>query len=85
MSSVSRLTISELRTASSIVDAAEIGRLDAPRFAGIEVPASAVGDELVREPLPSRRQVTVEESFHGRLQLSEQGGVIHGPSLPTSR
>ena len=55
----------------------EVDLAGVPRFAGDEVAAPAPRHELVREPFLGPGEVALERLFDGRLELGDEGGVVH--------
>ncbi len=43
----------------------------------VEVPAEPVGDEVVGEPLLGHARVAVVQAMDLRLELDEEGGIVH--------
>ena len=74
--------MSELRTASSMVDPPRSADSSHHASSGSKSRPAAVWHELVREPLLGGREVALEEPLDHRLELAQQAGV-HPSAYPT--
>ena len=64
---------------------AELDLMGVPRVPGRVIAPAAPRHKLVGEPFLGAGHVAVQRLFNRRLELGDESGCVHAPTLPTSR